>query len=409
MLVIFGIITAIAIPEQVNAQTDTAHTNNQITLSKNIEDDPLAQDILKKIEETKKWVADLEYRENQKEELAEKRALALASLEQDLEAWQKLWEKFTFDYAFERKTGIFWDQYNFTKSKIMAGRAALEKVLIDGGNAEEARSAYVNAATIKRSEIIEANNLFNVKRGFAYYNQQILFDSDGQFRNIVSGDQFRKYYQDFRVSPAYLNSNPNDESSWTELSVSIQSECRNGHVLIHRFQTEDYVCVTEQTSEMWHKHNMGKPMIDYIIHPEDEQLTIEKFRDDRIKEKIRNINNKINTIYIYYDERIADLEKKYKAKVDDLEKLKREAEKIIITEFEDTYMDKKEFMERIEKVRDTYDSHTQLLLTEKEQVWKIMEINHEQYVEEFIQNFEEISNVGIVWDSDRVRYKAVRK
>lgn len=66
-------------------------------------------------------------------------------------------------------------------------------------------------------------------------------------------------------------------------------------------------------------------------------------------------------------------------------------------------------MERIEKVRDTYDSHTQLLLTEREQVWKIMEINHEQYVEEFIQNFEEISNVGIVWDSDRVRYKAVRK
>ena len=287
--------SAIIIPEQSHAEINSeTHTGKQITLSTDLQNDPLAQDILEKIKQAKKQIAEFEQRENQQKELEEKRIQAFASLQRDLEQWQKLWEEFTFDYQFERKTGIFWDQYNFTKSKILAGREALQQVLSDGGNAEQARSAYVDAAKTKRSEIIEANSLFNIKYGLAYYNQQILFEPDGQFHDIVSGDQLRKYYQDFRTNPLYLKSNTYDETSWIELSVSIQSECREGYVLIHRFQTNDYACVTEQTSEMWTRHNMGKPMTDYIIHSANDQLDVEKIqrRHDKRKNQEHQQQNK---------------------------------------------------------------------------------------------------------------------
>ena len=408
MLIVFVIIAVTVMPEHVHAQIDTIQTNEQTTLSENLQDDPLAQEILRKIEHTKNQITKIEQREKLQQEVDEKRSQAFASLQRDLEAWQKLWEEFTFDYAFERKTGIFWDQYNFTKSKIMAGRAALQEVLSEGGNAEQARSAYVEAAKIKRSEIIEANSLFNVNHGFAYYNQQILFDSDGQFHDIVSGDQLRKYYQDFRTTPLYLNSNPNDEISWTDLSADIQAECRNGYVLVHRFQTDDYVCVTEQTSETWVRHGMGKPLIDDIIIPNNDKLTVEKFREDTIKEKVKNINNKISTTYMYYHEKLQDMEEKYGQTFADLEIQQREEEKKIIEEFESTDMSQEKFMQKIEKVRKTYELLEQVILKEKDQAFRIMESNHEQHMKDFVTNFDFISDVKIMWDSDELRYEAVR-
>lgn len=298
------------------AQNDNdvvAYTSEQKTLSGDLENDPLAQDILAKIEKTKKWIQGIEKLKTKQKEL-EKRAETLASLQKDLKTWEKLWEEFTFEYQFEQKTGIFWSQYNFTNSKILAGRAALEEVLSQGGGPEEARSAYVDAAKIKRSELLIANSLINIKHGFAYYNQQILFDSDGQFHDIVSGDKLRKYYQDFRTNPVYLSHNPKDEASWEDLSVSIQSECRNGYVLLHRFQTDDYTCVTELTSEMWTRNNMGKPMINYVIQPANDELTIEKFKEESIIEKIRNINDTLNSTYMYYEQKIQDTEKNIRQK-----------------------------------------------------------------------------------------------
>ena len=73
------------------------------------------------------------------------------------------------------------------------------------------------AAETKRIELIEANSQFNVQNNLAYYNQQILFDRYGQFVDSpVTGEQLRKYYEDYRTNPAYLKANPDDEKSWEE-------------------------------------------------------------------------------------------------------------------------------------------------------------------------------------------------
>ena len=62
--------------------------SEQTTLTGDLANDPIAQDILKKIELTKQWIADLEKRDYEKtqaqKELELKRAVALDRLNQDL-------------------------------------------------------------------------------------------------------------------------------------------------------------------------------------------------------------------------------------------------------------------------------------------------------------------------------------
>ena len=65
----------------------------------------------------------------------------------------------------------------FTASKIKAGRDAMHESIQGGGTPQEARNAYVEAAKITREEMFAVNILFNVHHNYAYYNQQILFES----------------------------------------------------------------------------------------------------------------------------------------------------------------------------------------------------------------------------------------
>ncbi|NIP62058.1 MAG: hypothetical protein GWN01_11805, partial [Nitrosopumilaceae archaeon] len=44
------------------AQSNDVYTSNQTTLSKDLQNNPVAQEILKKIEQTKQWIAELEQR-----------------------------------------------------------------------------------------------------------------------------------------------------------------------------------------------------------------------------------------------------------------------------------------------------------------------------------------------------------
>ncbi len=140
----------------------------------------------------------------------------------------------------------------FTASKISAGRIALQNVLVHGGTPEEARDAFVDAAKITRAEMLSANGIYNILNNNAYYNQQILFNTDGHFDLTLSGEQLRKYYQDYRTNPEYLKANPFDKLSWEDLGKNNPgTECRIGFVLVYGINVDDYVCTTEYTAEMW--------------------------------------------------------------------------------------------------------------------------------------------------------------
>jgi len=266
------LITTISISPQIYAQTnDSVYTSEQTTLSENLEGDPIAQMILKKIEQTKKWIAELEQKNYEQladqRELEEKRLQALESLNRDYDAWMKLWEEYSPRNSFERFVekkpefvqGIFWDQFEFHDKKVKAGKAAYDKVLTNRGTLEDARQAYLKAAETKYIELIAENSRINVKHNRAIYEQQLLFTPQGQFiETPTTGEELRKFFEDYRTNPQYLKANPDDSLSWDKMVRQTPTdECRKDLVLIFRYQSNDNVCVSEATAQMWERYGMG--------------------------------------------------------------------------------------------------------------------------------------------------------
>jgi hypothetical protein len=419
-LVILGISVVFVLFFAINPvfAQESVDVSDQITISKDLENNPVAQDILKKIEKSKRWISQIEQRnfealEKQKE-LEEKRAEVLQFLEKDLKKWEDLWGYYTFDKMLERAlenspakdtTSIYDHPLKFTASKINAGRDALHKVILEGGGPEEARDAFVNAAKITRAEMISANSIYNIIHNNAYYNQQILFDSDGNFNLELSGEQLRKYYQDYRTNPSYLTANPEDMNAREELSRDSNTECRYGYALVYRIHAGDHVCVTEQTSEMWIRHGMGKLANVNQLENMDE-LTIEKLRQDRITEKIKNVNNQIKSAYNAYDEKLDTIQKNYDQVYANLELEEKDEEKKALAN--SSSMTKKTLSQRIEDIREQYDFVAENTRKEQIKSIQIMQTNHERDMTIFVSNFESISDVKVIWNSDISGYEVVR-
>ena len=282
---IFLFIISVSLVQVSYAQTDDVDIDEQVILSDDLLSDPIAQDLLKKIEQTKKFIAELEqkeYEENQaKKNLEERRAMALERLHQDLEEWERLWEKHSSRNAFESFVskkpeyvqGVFWDQFEFKEQKVKAGREALKQVLLDGGSLQDARNAYHQAAKTKKIELIEMNAQFNVKHNLAYYGQQQLFNSTGQFHPSPAAEQsIAEYYTDYRLDPTYLLANPEDDYSAKHGSnASPDMQCRPDYVVVHRTNQNDYVCIRESTAEIWERHEMGT-----IVDKEQEDIVIDE-------------------------------------------------------------------------------------------------------------------------------------
>ena len=476
LMIIFVFMATFGIAAQTSyAQNsnDDAIANEQITLSDNLVNNPLAQDILKKIEQTKKWIADLEQRNyeqlEKQRELEDKRQQSLAKLKQDLKEWESLWDYYSPKNSYERFVDkipnskvqdVFWDQFEFKEQKVKAGRDALKKVKADGGSLRDARHAYLAAAETKRIELIEANSQFNVKHNLAYYNQQILFDRQGQLVDSpVTGEQLRKYYEDFRTNPAYLDANPDDETSWEDVKRTNQNtECREEQIIVYRFHADDYVCVTMETAEMWIRHGMGEITGDSIDDdPRDIQSvtpltrcdggfrviynnetkkyscisedTANKWVDQGIAEfpnpeeyilksierkessmEIEEINQQIREILNELEGEKITLKKQYDVTYDGLLSESREAEKSAIQDYnEDSDASKEELSETINYIREKYELDKKDILKDKIKDIKKLEREFKNKMTKFVQNYNDHPYVQIISNSGYIGYMAIAR
>ena len=454
----------------VNYSFAQSETSEQVTLSGDLANNPVAQDILKKIEQTKKWIKELEEKNYEvleaKKELEAKRAQALEKLNQDLSEWEALWEYYSPKNSFSRFVDkvkepqvkeVFWDQFEFHQIKVDAGRDALKKVLASGGSLKEARQAYLKAAETKRIELIEANSIFNVNHNLAYYNQQIMFNKEGQFiETPITGEQLRKYYEDYRTNPAYLQANPDDAISWEDLGKTTpNTECRKGSVVVYRFHANDYVCVSMSTAEMWIRHGMGEitgnstaSNVDSVtpLTKCDEGLTvvyalesgkyscvlqetadlwiaqgIAEFHDpqsyilDKIQDKdvsviIQEINQKLEEFDDDLALKQAELKEKYDKKyADALAQSKNDEKSAIKDQSERPGMTKEELSTKIIQIRKKYDSTQENILQEKIAALKKLDEIHKENVKKFADTYEFDPYVKIVWNSELSKYDAVKK
>jgi len=451
---------------------ESVDTSEQTTLSKDLQNNPLAQEILQKIEQSKKWIAELEQRNYDKleaqKELEAKRSHALEKLKQDLAEWEKLWDYYSPRNSFERFVdkipssdvqGVFWDQFEFKEMKTNAGREALKKVIANGGSLSEARQAYHKAAETKRIELIEANSLFNVNHNLAYYNQQVLFNTQGQFvETPIAGEQLRKYYEDYRTNPAYLDANPNDSISWEALGkTNSDTECREGQVVVYRFHANDYVCVTMYTAEMWIRHGMGEIKGDsqgimssentvnpltkcddgfitiFTIESEKyscvleetakqwieqgiaeihdpESYILERINDKETSLKIQDINQEIKEFKIELQEKQIELKKNYDKKYADALVQSKENEKKATTDYnERSGMTKEELSKKIYSIRKQHESTQDDILQEKMESLKMLEDEYKITVKNFADNYQFDKDIKIVWNSYKSSYDAVRQ
>jgi len=456
------------------SQIDTTEQREQTTLSGDLLNSPLAQDILEKIEQTRQWIADLEERDYEKtkaqEELEERRAEAVERLNLDLLEWENLWANYTSRAAFERFVddkptaiqGVFWDQFEFKEMKVNAGRAALKEVIANGGSLTEAREAYHTAAETKRIELIEMNAQFNVNHNLAYYKQQMLFNSTGQITlNPFTQSQLDEYYVDYRSDPQYLLANPGDKHASESMETSPDTQCRDGYIVVHRLQSDDYTCVTESTAEMWERFGIGvivdstgifdensltpkvktnpgtKCVDDYIVvyHIEVRKYgcvlesTAETWIQDGIaeiheltqfildKDSKKKTDNQVfvinQEIEIFYNEHALDqfqLKKKYDQIYKDQDIIKKQDEKDLSLKFiSDGEMTKVEFSDQIKEIRKNHEIKKEQILEDKSQALEDLKIEFHKKMQNIAGEYDTNHEIKIVWNSDDSIFQAASR
>ena len=412
--VITAVVLSFGLSQIAYAETITG---NQTTLSGDLKNNPTAQEILEKIEKSKRWIEklqqkNLEFIEKQKE-LETKRTQSLNYLENDLKKWEELWRYHTFDNMLERALenspakdtdSIYDHPLKFTASKINAGRIAFQNVLENGGTSEEARDAFVETAKITRVEMVSVNIIFNVLNNNAYYNQQILFNIDGSFDLKLSGEELRKYYQDYRTNPEYLQANPLDKISWEELGRdNPDTECRIGYVLIYRTSVDDYMCTTEYTAEMWVRHKMGT-IVDKTFS-EIKAVDVEKLQQDRLLKKIDILNSKIHTMREHYEKKLYDIQEDYVLLFVSTTDKRVQEEKLLV---EHQNVDSKKIIlsKNIMDLREKYSQLEDKLTDEKSRIMKNMEKQYHIDMDNFVKNYAHDSEITLVWNSEIPIFKA---
>ena len=418
------LVAAVLMISVSNAAATAAYAqthDQQVTLSGDLQNDPVARDILEKIEKSKDWIAQLQKEIEslkQQQGLEEKRAVVLEHLNRDLKELDELWGYYTFDKRLERALNgtaaeftdsIYDHPLKFTASKIDAGNAAMAIVIRGGGGPVEARAAFVDAAKISKVEMISVNVLYNVINGNAYYNQQTLFDADGQFNTELSGDLLRQYYQDYRADPSYLTANPLDIASWKELGkTDSHTECREDYILVYRDHTDDYICVTEYTAEMWQRHGMGNPVHREIQSAPDELSLVQLDRDRTVK-KVLGINTKIQKIHEGYETQMGSIEKKYYFLFIKMNEAQREEERVVVDMLNNDEISNKNFSGQVTDIQEKYDEVKKDMNRDKIRILEIMKKNLKDDLGIFISEYEGISEIRITWDEKQNTYHATVK
>ena len=79
---------------------------------------------------------------------------------------------------------LFWDQFEFTENKTEKAQLARNDALNDGQTSQQAMKVFQKEAETTRAEIIEFNEMLNIKYGFANQTVQDTFDENGKLSRI---------------------------------------------------------------------------------------------------------------------------------------------------------------------------------------------------------------------------------
>jgi len=202
-----------------------------------IKNNPAAQQILQKIEESKRIMAELMAGKpiltEQQKLVEEQRKIVKERLDADLKRMDKDYESYTPRNSFAKFVSnvdpvfhdLYWDQFNYMDEKIKIARIAKQLVLADGATYEEAQAEYIKYASLTRVEMVKLVQDLNIKHGFADKRIQKIFDEYGKLvRYENDKDEAVCYGCEYIDAEALLaKANPDSaESTITFVSAEIQ-------------------------------------------------------------------------------------------------------------------------------------------------------------------------------------------
>lgn len=182
-----SIITVLATSAQ-----SFAIDENTIKATAEIKNNPALMNMLKKIELSKKILAEMQEKTKAQEQktlqMQEIRKTAERALLLDLEEMRADNEQFTPANAFSKFVSkkptqlhdIYWSMFNYQQEKTKAAKDTRDKILANGGTWSEASNAYNTISAINRIKLIELNKDFNIKYGNADSYIQNTFDTNGK-------------------------------------------------------------------------------------------------------------------------------------------------------------------------------------------------------------------------------------
>jgi hypothetical protein len=202
-----------------------------------IKNNPVAQQILQKIEESKRIMAELMAGKpiltEQQKLVEEQRKIVKERLEAELKRMDKDYESYTPRNSFAKFVSnvdpvfhdLYWDQFNYMDEKIKIARIAKQLALADGATYEEAQAEYIKYASMTRVQMVKLVQDLNVKHGFADQRIQKIFDEYGKLvRYENDKDEAVCYGCEYIDAAALLaKANPDSaESKITFVSAEIQ-------------------------------------------------------------------------------------------------------------------------------------------------------------------------------------------
>lgn len=189
-LVFYGMILSLfAI---LNTTQIFAIESDEIKATEKIKNNPTMMQILQKIEQSKKILAEMQegkkIQAQQDKAIQEARNIANARLTEEMGRMNKDNEPFTPQNAFAKFVskkpieiqGIYVSMFNYQQDKIKSAQNIRDQILAGGGKTKDACDTYYKNSATSRSQMISLNKDFNVKYANSDAKLQQIFDLKGK-------------------------------------------------------------------------------------------------------------------------------------------------------------------------------------------------------------------------------------
>ena len=165
---------------------------DQIKATDQIKKNPAMIEMLKKIELSKKILAQLQEGkkiDNAKAlQMQEIRNKVKASLDEQVNRMNKDFEAYNSQNAFARFVSkkpseiqpIYQGMFDYQQEKIRSAKAERDRILADGGKLQDAWDAYYKISATKKVKLVQLNKDYNIRYANANSNIQNMFDEKGK-------------------------------------------------------------------------------------------------------------------------------------------------------------------------------------------------------------------------------------